>query len=162
LRRGALFVLIATICVSLGLRVKSLIHHADLANPLAHDAQWIAAQRLSQSGIPPHTPVAVIGRGADCLWAFLAQVRIVAELPSDYLDVPQGDAAKFAHASPAVQQEVLEAFHRAGAKLAIADESAHLSGLPGWTPLPGTGFSYRFLENVQPNPLPRSDLRANN
>ena len=81
-------------------------------------------------GVPPQAKVAIIGEGIDCLWAFLADVRIVAEVPHDYdNNAHLGDANVFWSAPPEQQQEVLTAFRRR-------------------VPIDGTGYYYHSLQEA--------------
>jgi hypothetical protein len=92
------------------------------------------AAALSQFGVKPSDPVAVVGRGIKAYWARLAHVRIVAE-------VDDRDLGQFWGTPPAGQPLLLAALARSGAKVAVAWGA----GGPGWTPVEGTEFSIRAL-----------------
>ena len=73
-----------------------------------------AAESLNKEGVRPGEAVAIIGSGWDgMIWARLARVRIVAQIPPE-------DSNDFWRASdPRAKAEVYDAFARAGAKAVI-------------------------------------------
>jgi hypothetical protein len=95
------------------------------------DAQ--AAMQLQQLGFEPGTPVARISSSyVDLGWARLARARIVAEVEMEESD-------DFWLAGDQSQNEILQAFAKAGAKIVVA----HLPGKlapPGWERLGKTYF----------------------
>ena len=107
----------------------------------AENPQWKLGVGLQNLGLKPGDEVAAVGGpNASCTWAYLAHVRIVAELggdPFDQLHPIAGptnqEVGQFWHGSPALQAKILELFHDAGAVAAVAsDKPADVSTPPGW------------------------------
>jgi hypothetical protein len=89
------------------------------ARPLA------VAVKLQELGIQPDDRVAVIGYAYDSFWARLARVKIVAEMPEE-------QAVKFWVGDDQLQEGVLNAFARSGAKFVIAENVPGYVQPNGW------------------------------
>jgi hypothetical protein len=120
----------------------------------AENPQWKLGMGLQRIGLKPGDEVAVVGGpNASCTWAYVARVRIVAELggdPYDQLHPIAGPAnqevGQFWHGSPVLQEKILNLFHDAGAVAAVAsDKPADVTTPPGWQHVDGTdSWVYRF------------------
>ena len=96
----------------------------------------VAAARAVAAMAQPGTPVGVIGCAFGSYWTWLADVRVVAEMPSDQ--------ARYWAASADRRAEVDAAFAAAGARLLVAE--VRPASLPaGWELLGDTGLAYRWL-----------------
>lgn len=145
--RAVAALLLTTALLSIAIRARHVVNYVSLANPLQRNREWMLAQRLKALNVPHGSRAAVIGDGIDCLWAFLGDMRIVAELPQDYGDVRHpGDADAFWLATPGKQREVLSAFRSAGADFAIADPKMSVKPPSDWIPIEGTGYYYHPLK----------------
>ena len=107
----------------------------------AADAPGEAARGLERLGVHPGDRVAHIGSSFDCAWARAARVHITAE-------VRTADADAFWAADPAQQDEVLEAFRRAGATAVVGNPSPGLAH--GWERIAGTDCAVRMLTSAAP------------
>jgi len=96
------------------------------------------ARRLHGLGLEPGDRVAFIGHsfGASC-WARLGRLRLVAE-------VPQDEAPAFWTADPAIQESVLAAFRRAGARAVLTGPASAVAA--PWIRVGRTSAYYRWLE----------------
>lgn len=102
----------------------------------ATDDQVRIAKALAARGVDPGTPVGVVGWAFDSYWAWLADLRIVAEMP--------GDHERYWGASPERRAELDAAFAATGARLIVAEVRPR--ELPeGWEPLGETGIAVRRL-----------------
>jgi hypothetical protein len=100
------------------------------------DGDQVAAARAVAAMADPGTPVGVIGCAFGSYWAWLADVRVVAEMPADQ--------AGYWSASAARRSDLEAAFAAAGARLLVAE--IRPASLPeGWNLLGGTGLAYRWL-----------------
>jgi hypothetical protein len=99
-----------------------------------------AADSLNKDGVLPGQSVGLIGSGWDAMiWARLARVRIVAQMP---LEETRG----FWQASdPQVQTEVYDAFARAGAKAVVTAQTPPSTGFTDWQKLGDTPYYVHFL-----------------
>lgn len=94
------------------------------------------AKALAAAGVDPGTPVGVLGWAFDSYWAWLADLRVVAEMP--------GEHEQYWGAPPERRAELDGAFAAAGARLIVAEVRPH--DLPaGWEPLAETGIAVRRL-----------------
>jgi len=92
------------------------------------------ADYLHASGIPSGGKVAEVGDPLfDHIWAHLAGVTIVAE-------VPQEAVLDFWSASPEVRRHVLDLFVQAGAKVAVAKVVPHGKEAEGWKKVGNTYY----------------------
>jgi hypothetical protein len=96
------------------------------------------ATTLRELGVTPGDRVGVIGYASDSFWARLARVKIVAEmLEVDAIDFWQGDEM--------LQQSVLRAFARTGAKAVIAEYVPNDAQLNNWHRVRNSNYYiYRF------------------
>jgi len=83
------------------------------------------ALELHELGIQPGDPVGVIGYAYDSFWARLARVTIVAEMLGE-------DTGRFWTGDDALQNSVLGAFDRSGAKAVVAEYVPSFARLEGW------------------------------
>ena len=114
----------------------------------AQNPQWRLGMALERAGMRPGDGIAVIGGpNASCTWAYIAHLRIVAEVggaPFDQqhpvpLDRPSA-ISRFWHAPAEEQQRVIGILRTTGARAVIASEKpAEVSAPAGWHLLPGTG-----------------------
>ena len=116
--------------------------------------QWKLGLAMERAGMRPGDEIAVVGGpNASCTWAYIAHLRIVAELGGEPFDqrhpVPagtEGPIAAFWHSPPQLQQQIVSVFRQTGARAAIASEKPEeISPPAGWQQLPGTNtWIYRF------------------
>jgi hypothetical protein len=99
----------------------------------------ISAMSMRKLGLRPGDAVGRIGTGFYDYWARLARVRIIAE-------VPDSDVGQFWAADSATQQEVLQAFARAGAKAVVAQSVPEWVDTSGWLCVDGEAdYVVRFV-----------------
>jgi hypothetical protein len=104
--------------------------------PRQVDGDQVAAARAVAALAEPGTPVGVIGCAFGSYWAWLADVRVVAEMPAEQ--------AEYWAASSDRRAELDLAFAAAGARLLVAE--VRPATLPeGWERLGNTGLAYRRL-----------------
>jgi hypothetical protein len=98
------------------------------------------AECLNQEGLHPGENTAVIGSGVEgMIWARLARVRIVAQIPLEY-------ANDFWRASdPRTKAGVYDAFVRAGAKAVVTEETPPEVGFADWHRVGNTRYFVHFL-----------------
>ena len=103
-----------------------------------------AAEFLNGNRVLPGQSVGLIGSGWDVMiWARLARVQIVAQ-------IPPGDANLFWQASaPRVKMRVYDAFAGAGAKAVITAEIPPSSGFGDWQQVGDTHYYVHFLTPPQ-------------
>lgn len=100
------------------------------------DDHVAVARALAGAGVEPGTRIGVIGWAFDSYWAWLADLRIVAEMPEDQ--------AVFWAAEPERRAALEAAFAGAGARVLVAE--VRPAELPdGWEHLAGTGLAVRRL-----------------
>jgi hypothetical protein len=98
------------------------------------------AAALTEMGVEPGTDVAHVGYSFTALWAYLARVRIVAEIWPE-------QAPSFWSAAPAERERVLRLFREAGARHVIAEiPPDDPEAAAGWTPVGGTGYLMKALD----------------
>jgi hypothetical protein len=90
----------------------------------SEDTPWRVASEVRKLGIKPGDWVATVqySKRNHMAWARLARVRIIGEVfysPT----VPPDFSNNFFRASPSVQNQIIEAFRREGAKLIVSDET---------------------------------------
>lgn len=100
--------------------------------------QWQVAEGLQAIGVAPGDQVAVIGFPIRSFWAHLAELRIIAELPT-------ADAGVFWEANPTLKDEVIQAFARTGAKVIVAETPPAGVDLNGWQKIGATDYYYFLL-----------------
>lgn len=94
------------------------------------------AKALTADGVDHETPVGVVGWAFDSYWTWLADLRVVAEMP--------GDQDLYWGASAERRAELDAAFAAAGAQIIVAE--VRPAELPaGWEPLGDTGIAVRRL-----------------
>lgn len=100
------------------------------------DDHLAVARAVAEAGIDPGTRVGVIGWAFDSYWAWLADLRVVAEMPVNH--------AAYWGADEARRAELDTAFAAAGARLIVAE--VRPERLPErWEPLGDTGLAVRRL-----------------
>jgi hypothetical protein len=100
--------------------------------------EWPIAEGLYANGVHDGDGVAGIGTTIGVSWPRLARVHVVAEVPMDSVDA-------FWNATPDTQQRVFDALRHAGATVLVGTVPAQCTAAAGWTKIPGTNTSYRFL-----------------
>lgn len=117
-------------------------HYTYFENP-----QWKLGLAMERAGLQPGDGIAVVGGpNASCTWAYIAHLRIIAEMggkPFDqrHLDPPEtpSPVSAFWHASAQEQQQIIDIFRSTGARAVIASEKpAEISAPSGWKLLPDT------------------------
>jgi hypothetical protein len=134
------------------------LHH----DSYAQDAEWRQAAYLRQIGLKPGDKVGGIGGpNAECTWAYVDGLRIVAELGGAPYDAhaaglhshwwnngsgsPDRSAQEFWASSPKRQAKILDLFKQAGAVAILAPEKSPHVNEPGWQPIPDSAeWVYRF------------------
>ncbi len=117
------------------------VQQAGAAVQGAADVPGQVARALERCGVQPGDRVAHIGSSFDAAWARAAHVHIAAE-------VRTADADAFWAADLERQDEVLEAFRRAGAKAVVGSPGPGLGR--GWERIPGTDCAVRMLSRAAP------------
>ena len=101
-------------------------------------AEWPIAAGLETAGLHKGDRVASIGNMIMHSWPRLAQTQVVAE-------VPQDSVTDFWNATRETQEQVLDVFRRAGARVLVGSVPDTFKGA-GWTRVPGTNTWYLFLD----------------
>jgi hypothetical protein len=161
LRRSIIAVLAlgatATFAMVNGPAVARAIHHKSSSD----DPEWKLAAYLRQAGLKPGDKVGAIGGpNAECTWAYLDQLRIVAEVGgrpydphpgphdrwwSNRNNEPDDAVQKFWSSSPETQAKIMQMFQQAGAVAVISPPQPAQELLPGWQKEPaGDTWVYRF------------------
>lgn len=113
----------------------------------AQNPQWKLGMALTRAGLEPGDQMAVIGGpNASCTWAYVAHLRIIAEMGGEPFDqqhpVPPDQPSpisRFWHAPAAEQQRIVAILRTTGARAIIAsDKPAAVTAPAGWQLLPGT------------------------
>jgi hypothetical protein len=129
----------ATVIVVISLLVSTIVElmkQYPARSPLP--PEWPIAAGLHANGLHDGDGVAGIGTMIGLSWPRLARAHVAAEVPMDSVDA-------FWNAPPDTQQRVYEAFRRAGATVVVGTVPAQCESAAGWTKIPGTNTSYRFL-----------------
>jgi hypothetical protein len=101
----------------------------------SHDVSIASA--LLNRGLHPGDRVALIGDGYFAFWAHLAQLRLVAEIPSRNVSGSGYSAFDFWESGPDVQQKALGILERTGAKAVIAGwQNSLADAVPSVVPAP--------------------------
>jgi hypothetical protein len=120
----------------------------------AQNPQWKLAMALEQAGLKPGDEMAVVGGpNAQCTWAYIAHLRIVAELGGEPFDQqhpvpPSADPIKaFWHDPPELQQKIVDVFRQQTGAVAVivSEKPSDISAPAGWQHLEGTAtWIYRL------------------
>jgi len=133
---------IIAIAGSMTLLTLLVLIHRGISDPVfwARGGYDQAAEVLNEEGLHPGENTAVIGSGAEgMIWARLARVRIVAQIPPE-------DANDFWRASaPRTKAEVYDAFVRAGARAVVTEETPPDVGFADWQRVGNTRYFVHFL-----------------
>jgi hypothetical protein len=108
--------------------------------PDPQPTQWQIANGLNQMGVRPGEKVAAIGDALYSQWYRLAHVQVVAEVPGGP-DVTQA----LWNAGPAVREQVLERFKKAGARVVVIDVPPRDEKMDGWQRIADTDAYVYFL-----------------
>jgi hypothetical protein len=110
--------------------------------------QWKAGIYLRQIGLAPGDDVAEIAdhiNSMRCTWAAMDHLRIIGQIGGEITNPQPDDLEMFWHSTPQTQQQALEVFHHAGARLVLALSKPGGFHAPGWQAVPGTDiWLYRF------------------
>jgi 4-amino-4-deoxy-L-arabinose transferase-like glycosyltransferase len=93
---------------------------------------WKVAQAVDALGIPPGSPIAVIGNGYTAYWARLGRYRVVAEIPPPQTEV-------FWRCDDHDRNTVLEVLASTGAVAVVAIGPPAWAHTSGWTTTTGIG-----------------------
>jgi hypothetical protein len=94
------------------------------------------AREIRKAGLQPGDRTAIIGGISGMIWARLAKVQIVANLPDDKDFWSQG---------PGAQSKALRAFASTGAKVVVAEAVPAVLATGGWMRIGNTDFYLRAL-----------------
>jgi hypothetical protein len=117
-------------------------HYTYTQNP-----QWRLGLALEREGLKPGDGIGVVGGpNASCTWAYVAHLRIVAELGGEPYDQrhpiaenAEENAARFWHYSPELRQKILDVFQQTGAVAVIVSaKPAEIITPQGWQQVTGT------------------------
>ncbi|HTJ30125.1 MAG TPA: hypothetical protein VL346_06480 [Acidobacteriaceae bacterium] len=126
---------------------RDVLAHMRSGYTYAQNPQWKLGLALERAGLRPDDAMAVVGGpNASCTWAYIAHLRIIAEVGGEPFDqhhpVPSdesGPISHFWHATAEEQGEIVSVLRTTGARAAIVSEKpAEISAPAGWHPLPGT------------------------
>lgn len=101
------------------------------------------AEAVRAAGVEEDDRIAVVGRGIDAYWAYLAGVRIIAE-------VAESDEGLFWSDADA-RRRALQAFDQAGARAVIGVPRDTAAALDEWRPL-AAGYALLWLEETEAAP----------
>jgi len=137
---------IATVAIAASLTVFTalfIILHLVAPLPILRGhggVHYQAAESLNREGLQPGEAVGIVGSGWDAmLWARLARVRIVAQVP------PEDASDLWGTSDPRVKAEVYEAFAKAGAKAIVTEETPPTDGFADWQRVGDTQYYVHFL-----------------
>ncbi len=137
--------------------VRALHHQSYMQDP-----EWRQAAYLRQTGLKPGDKVGAIGGpNAECTWAYIDGLRIVAELGGAPYDAhPVGPHShwwtngtgsidpipqEFWASPPERQAKILNLFKQSGAVAVLAPAKSPQVNVPGWQPIPDSAtWIYRF------------------
>jgi hypothetical protein len=111
--------------------------------------QWEIAIRLNQIGVLPGDKVAYIGYGVSAYWARLAQVKIVAEMPSErdsFLSVENVKEILLENGS--LKPEAIQAFVSTGAKAIVSRNVPPAVAKNGWQELGASYYAFLLPSSV--------------
>ena len=108
--------------------------------PDPEPAQWQIANGLNQMGVQPGEKIASIGIALYAQWYRLAHVQVVAEAPGGMNAIQA-----FRKADPAVREEILEQFRKAGARAVVMDGAPRDEKMDGWQKIADTDAYVYFL-----------------
>jgi hypothetical protein len=111
-----------------------------LASPASPRWPGEVAEALFRAGLHQGDAVAVIGYGFDSYWARLARMQIVAEM-FDW------EAAPFWAGDPHLQDAVVRAFARTGARAIVAERVPVSVIPPGWKRIGDSSYYIYVLTN---------------
>jgi hypothetical protein len=145
---GVLIVLAAGALLNYTIVDRDVLAHMRDHYTYAQNPQWKLALALERAGLKPGDKMAVVGGpNASCTWAYIAHLRIVAELGGEPFDqqhpvspsVPDPIKA-FWHDPPALQQKIVETFQQQtdAAAVIVSEKPSDVSAPPGWQHLEGT------------------------
>jgi hypothetical protein len=126
---------------------RDVLAHVRKHYTYAQNPQWELGIALERAGLKPGDEMAVVGGpNASCTWAYIAHLRIVAELGGDPYDqhhpVPPGtedEISKFWHDPPDAQQKIIDVFRQTGSVAVLASaKPPAVNAPPGWQHLEGT------------------------
>ena len=115
----------------------------DLVGNPTSNYQWQVAEQLRTAGIHPGDKIAwlrptLFNAKRNYAWARLAQVKIVAE-------VPTGEEGRFWESSSETQRRMFAAVAQTGAAAFVVSEMPSRPADAGWKPLGGTGYFVHLL-----------------
>jgi hypothetical protein len=155
---------LAELAVADGAALKAAFHRADFH----HDEQWQLAAALSRYGLRNGDSIALIDNNSPayrCHWAYTSNLRIVAEFGSLPWTLAPWDRNRFDHVvndpadedygvlfwkklTPARRAQVIDAFHRVGARAVVALSGPDIALEPGWQKIPATNaFIYCYSDD---------------
>jgi hypothetical protein len=120
---GFLFIFLVQRPMPMMETARSLLYRTPDPEPV----QWQIANGLNQMGVPPGEKVTSIGNALHAQWYRLAHVQVVAEVPADP-DVIE----VFWKVDPAVREQILEGFKKAGARAVIIESAPPNEKMDGW------------------------------
>jgi len=145
--KGLLLLLAVGSAVNFAVVNRDVFAHLRGGYTYAQNPQWKLGLALKNAGMQPGDAMAVIGGpNAACTWAYIAHLRIIAELGGEPFNqqhpVPSNQpsaVARFWRASAAEQQRDVEILRTTGARAIIASEKpAEVNPPVGWRLLPET------------------------
>jgi len=134
---GFLFIFLVQTPVPMMETARSLLYHT----PDPQTTQWQIANGLNQMGLQPGEKVASIGNALYAQWYRLAHVQVVAEAPG--LDAIEA----FWKADPAVREQILARFKKAGARAVVIDAAPKDEKMDGWQKIADTDAYVYFLRD---------------
>jgi hypothetical protein len=153
--RIASVILVIGAVLNLAIVDRDAFAHLRYHNTFAQNGQWKLGLAMERAGMHPGDGIAVIGGpNASCTWAYIAHLRIVAEMGGEPFDqrhpVPADTVSpitRFWRANPEEQQQIIDTFRQSGARAIIASEKpADITAPTGWQLLPDTNT---WLFNLQ-------------
>ena len=134
---GFLFIFLVQTPVPMMETARSLLYRT----PDPQTTQWQIANGLNQMGVQPGEKVASIGNALYAQWYRLAHVQVVAEAPgTDAIEA-------FWKAEPAVREQVLAHFKKAGARAVVIDAAPKDEKMDGWQRIADTDAYVYFLRD---------------
>lgn len=159
LQRRVLAVMALGAILNFALVDRDVFSHLRRHSTYVTNPQWKLGVALIHSGLQPGDGVAGVGGpNASCTWAYIAHLRIVAELGGGPYDQrhPTAEGSdhtveNFWRAQPEAQQKILSLFHQAGAAAVVASRKpADVAAPPGWQHVADTeSWFYRWPSRTQ-------------